>query len=83
MEPFVFTFPEEFRDDISFSHGGEEMIFILSGMVDFEIDGKSNVLSAGDCAYFDASIRHRGRAIDGEATALVVIYQPEDGDKTA
>jgi len=83
MEPFVFTFPEEFRDDISFSHGGEEMIFILSGMVDFEIDGKSNVLSAGDCAYFDASVRHRGRAIDGEATALVVIYQPEDGDKTA
>ncbi|WP_425403731.1 helix-turn-helix domain-containing protein [Hwanghaeella sp.] len=77
MEPFVFTFPEEFRDDVSFSHGGEEMIFILSGMVDFEVDGKSNILSAGDCAYFDASIRHRGRAIDGEATALVVIYQPD------
>lgn len=82
MEPFVFTFPETFRDDVIFSHGGEEMIFILSGMVDFEVDGKSNILSPGDCAYFDSSIPHRGRAIDGEATALVVIFQPDGGEKT-
>jgi len=81
MEPFVFTFPAEFQDDVSFSHGGEEMIFILTGMVDFEVDGKSTILSPGDCAYFDASVRHRGRAIDGEATALVVIYQPDGGGK--
>lgn len=83
MEPFVFTFPEQFRDDVSFSHGGEEMIFILTGMVDFEVDGKSTILSAGDCAYFDAAIRHRGRAIDGEATALVVIYQPESAAQSS
>jgi len=77
MEPFVFTFPASVDEETYFSHAGEEMIFILSGMVEFEIEGECKVLSVGDCLYFDASLKHRGRAIDGEARALVVIHQPE------
>lgn len=80
MEPFVFTFPKDAEDGVHFSHEGEEMVFVLSGMVDFEVDGKSNILSPGDCVYFDSSVDHRGRAIDGEATALVVVYQPDTAE---
>ncbi len=78
IEPFIFTFPENLDSDTYFSHEGEEMIFILSGTVQFEVAGKSAILSAGDCVYFDSIVKHRGRALGGEATALVVIYQPEN-----
>lgn len=76
MEPFVFTFPESFDDDTHFSHEGEELVFVLSGTVEFEVGGKSAILSPGDCIYMDAIVEHRGRAVGGEAKALVVIFQP-------
>lgn len=77
FEPFIFTFPENLEIDEYFSHEGEEMLFILSGTVEFDIEGKTVFLSPGDCVYIDSIIRHRGKAVGGEATALVVIYQPE------
>jgi len=77
IEPFIFTFPENLNTDKYFSHEGEEMLFILSGTVEFDIEGKIVILSPGDCVYMDSVIRHRGRALAGEATALVAIYQPD------
>ena len=74
MEPFVFTFPSQVQGDTYFEHDGEEMIFILSGSVEFEIADKRFLLSSGDCIYFESSLRHRGQSIGGEAKALVVIY---------
>jgi transcriptional regulator with XRE-family HTH domain len=76
LEPFIFTFPEELTTDSFFSHEGEEMVFVLNGKVEFEIEGTKVLLSPGDCLYMDSIMRHRGRAVDGEAKALVVIYQP-------
>ncbi|MBS0519339.1 MAG: helix-turn-helix domain-containing protein [Proteobacteria bacterium] len=79
MEPFIMVFPSEVDKDIRFEHEGEEFMFILSGKVEFEaeIGGrmKTWVLSAGDSAYFDAEIPHRGRSLRGESQALVVIYR--------
>lgn len=79
MEPFIMVFPSEVDKDIRFEHEGEEFMFILSGKVEFEaeIGGrmKTWVLSAGDSAYFDAEIPHRGRSLRGESRALVVIYR--------
>lgn len=77
LDAFVFTFPERVEEQTDFEHEGEEMVFILSGSVKFEIAGKSLILAPGDCLYFDASLAHRGRSLNGEASALVVIYQPK------
>jgi len=77
LEPFIFTFPENLKTDKYFSHEGEEMLFVLSGTVEFYIDANKVILSTGDCIYFDSIIRHRGKALGGEAKALVVTYQPE------
>ena len=77
MEPFVFRFPKQGALDVFFEHDGEEMIFVLTGRVHFEIGSPDQLtrwrLDPGDCAYFDSRVPHRGYAIDGEATALVVI----------
>lgn len=77
MHPFIFTFPPHLLKEVHFEHEGEEMIFILSGTVEFEAGDTRVQLSPGDCVYFDASLPHRGRGINGEAKALVVIYTPE------
>ena len=79
MEPFIMVFPSQVDRDIRFEHEGEEFMFILSGEVEFEvaIDGRNKtwILSPGDSVYFDSRIPHRGRSLEGESRALVVIYR--------
>ena len=72
MEPFLFTFPSEIDKYVFFEHEGEEFIFILSGRVEWQAGSEKVILAPGDAVYFDARLPHRGRALDGEATAVVV-----------
>ena len=53
MEPFIFTFPAQILREVFFEHEGEELIFVLSGTVEFQIGGESYELSPGDCIYFE------------------------------
>jgi transcriptional regulator with XRE-family HTH domain len=76
MSPFLFTFPSQILKEVFFEHSGEEMIFVLSGVVEFEVGTDSFELTPGDCIYFDSRLRHRGRGKYGEAKALVVLYDP-------
>ena len=78
MSPFLFTFPQQILKEVFFEHPGEEMIFVLSGIVEFEVGEERFELMPGDCIYFDARKRHRGRGKNGEAKALVVMYEPTD-----
>lgn len=73
MEPFIFTFPAQILREVFFEHEGEEMIFVLSGTVEFQIGQETYELAPGDCIYFDSAIPHRGRGLRGEAKAVVVI----------
>jgi transcriptional regulator with XRE-family HTH domain/quercetin dioxygenase-like cupin family protein len=79
MEPFVMIFPPDVVKDVHFEHHGEEFMFVLSGKVELEavINQRTRtwVLTPGDSAYFDSSIPHRGRSLQGESRALVVIYR--------
>lgn len=76
MEPFLFTFPPLVLKEFFFEHPGEEMVFILSGSVEMQIGEDTYILTPGDCIYFNSSIPHRGRGINGEAKAIAVIYSP-------
>jgi len=78
MTPFLFTFPSQILKEVFFEHGGEEMIFVLSGVVEFEVGNETYELMPGDCIYFDPRQRHRGRGKYGEAKALVVLYEPKN-----
>jgi len=80
MEPFLFTFPSEIDKHVFFEHEGEEFLFILTGRVEWQAGSEKAILEPGDSVYFDARLPHRGRALDGEATALVVTYSPGTGD---
>jgi transcriptional regulator with XRE-family HTH domain len=76
MSPFLFTFPQQILKEVFFEHAGEELIFVLSGTVEFEVGSERHELKPGDCIYFDAKLRHRGRGKGGEAKALVVMFEP-------
>jgi mannose-6-phosphate isomerase-like protein (cupin superfamily)/DNA-binding XRE family transcriptional regulator len=76
MEPFLFTFPREIDKTVFFEHEGEEFVFILTGQVEWRMGHEKLVLQAGDSVHFDARLPHRGRALKGDATALVVVYAP-------
>jgi transcriptional regulator with XRE-family HTH domain len=78
MTPFLFTFPSQILKEVFFEHPGEEMIFVLSGVVEFEVGDEAFELRPGDCIYFDSRLRHRGSGKNGEAKALVVLYDPTD-----
>jgi transcriptional regulator with XRE-family HTH domain len=75
MEAFLFTFPSNIDKYVFFEHEGEEFLFILSGRVEWQIGHERHVLEAGDAVYFDARLPHRGRALEGEASALVVAHR--------
>lgn len=79
FEPFVFSFPEQVEPNMPhFSHEGEEMLYILEGTVSMTLDGEEHILSTGDCLYIDSTVPHQGRALNGPAKALVIIYRDQD-----
>jgi transcriptional regulator with XRE-family HTH domain len=74
MEPFIMKPPLQFQDNRVFDHGGEELIFVLSGSVEVELSGKLIRLHCGDTMYFDAHLPHRTRSVGNKnASVLVVI----------
>jgi transcriptional regulator with XRE-family HTH domain len=80
MEPFLFTFPSEIDKYVFFEHEGEEFLFVLTGKVEWQAGGSKLILEAGDSIYFNARLPHRGCSLGGEASALVVVYSPEQHD---
>ncbi len=73
MEPFLLTYPAGLPAAPSFTHGGEEFLFLLKGRLEFVHGGTRFVLRPGDCLYLDGRVPHGGRALGRrDAVALVV-----------
>ncbi len=82
MEPFIVTFDPKERDEvIMFNHDGEEFHYVLEGRVEMITDIEDPiVLEEGDSLYFDSSIPHGFRGLDGKpAKTLVVVFQKTKG----
>ena len=59
MDPFLITIPGGVSREEALSHEGEEFLYVQSGSVQFEYDGQTVSLRAGDSHYFDAHVPHR------------------------
>jgi transcriptional regulator with XRE-family HTH domain len=51
------------------SHEGEDLIYLVSGTMRYEVDGVEYLLGAGDTLHFDSRLPHRGENI-GADTAV-------------
>ncbi len=80
MEPFVVTFEPRERDEvIMFSHKGEEFHLVLEGRIEMITDISDPItLEEGDALYFDSTVSHGFRALDGKpAKTVAVLFQAE------
>ena len=73
MDPFELVVPPFGGRDEAMPHEGEEFLLVLDGQIDFEFEGVSHRLEAGDAAYFDAETPHRvSNPADQQARVLCV-----------
>jgi transcriptional regulator with XRE-family HTH domain len=79
MAPFIMTPPAIVNEKTDLaSHVGEELIFLVSGVMEVIFEDRTIRLEAGDSLYFNASIPHRSRSLGAEpAQALVVVSMPD------
>lgn len=77
MSPFMVFPTAEFEPDTHPAHRGQEFIFVHTGTIELDYDGRTTILNTGDSAYLDASAEHRMRSI-GPAPAQVVVVARND-----
>ena len=75
MSPMIVTMKKEDAEPELVTHGGEEFNLVLSGKVAVTIGKKVIILEEGDSVYFNPSIPHGQRAVDGDAQFLTVINE--------
>ena len=55
------------------SHEGQEMNYVLEGRLLLRLNGKELVLNVGDSLYFDSSLPHGMKALDGRPVRFLAI----------
>lgn len=75
MTPFVMRPPLVYAEDLELvDHAGEELVYVISGVMEVMFRDRTITLEAGDAIYFNASTPHRSRSVGNDlAEALVVI----------
>jgi transcriptional regulator with XRE-family HTH domain len=75
MEPFIVEIDPCEIDEIHYNtHDGEEFIFVLNGRLEFRSPDQVIELAPEDSIYFDSSIPHGLRGIDGPTRVMVVVF---------
>ena len=60
-------------------HPGEEIIYVLTGAIEYEVDGKPVIVKAGDVLFVPDGVVHAARNIGGEPAAELATYVLEKG----
>jgi quercetin dioxygenase-like cupin family protein len=62
------------------SHPGEEIVYVLEGTWDFQVEGKgTRTLKAGDVAFVPAGVQHGVKNVGSSAGSVLVTYVVEKG----
>lgn len=73
LEGFLISPPKEFRDDHIAKHGGEELLYVVSGEVEVRFVDRVVQLGCSDSVQFPGHYQHQVRRTSPSATVLVVI----------
>jgi transcriptional regulator with XRE-family HTH domain len=73
MEPFLLTVTEKALEENTYSHDGEEFLFIMNGVAELILDEERITLEEGDCVYFDSALKHRLLSRDGEQVQVLAV----------
>ena len=64
---------EKAAEENTYSHDGEEFLFILDGTAELILDNERITLDEGDCVYFDSSLKHRLLSKDGSEVRVLAV----------
>jgi transcriptional regulator with XRE-family HTH domain len=73
MEPFLLSVTEKAAEENTYSHDGEEFLFIMKGNAELLLDNERISLEEGDCVYFDSSLKHRLLSRDGSEVQVLAV----------
>lgn len=73
LEGFVFFPPEQFLEDLSAEHGGQELLFVVSGQVEVRFADRIIALGPADAIQFPGHLQHQVRRTSPIAQVLVVV----------
>jgi DNA-binding transcriptional MerR regulator/quercetin dioxygenase-like cupin family protein len=76
MEPHLFTIAPGAGSGESYSHEGEEFLFVLRGRLDIALEGQSHHLRTGDSFYFESNTPHTWRNSGKTATVVLWVNTP-------
>jgi quercetin dioxygenase-like cupin family protein len=61
------------------THPGEEIIYVIEGVLEYEIDGKVSKVKAGDVLFVPAGVIHTAKNIGSGNGAELATYIVEKG----
>ena len=74
-DPFMVTVSPKADDEPVYlnSHAGQEYNYVISGRLLLQINGKDLILETGDSIYFNSSLPHGMKAMDGQDVCFLAV----------
>ena len=76
MEPHLFRIAPQAGSGDSYTHEGEEFIYVLRGDLEISLDGEQYRLKRGDSFYFESSTAHRWKNPGRQETVVLWVNTP-------
>jgi len=76
MEPHLFRVAPDAGSGESYSHEGEEFIYVLRGELEITVDGEKYRLKPGDSFYFESTTSHHWKNTGRKETLLLWVNTP-------
>jgi DNA-binding transcriptional MerR regulator/mannose-6-phosphate isomerase-like protein (cupin superfamily) len=76
MEPHLFRVAPDSGSGDSYTHEGEEFLYVLRGELAITLDGEEYRLKSGDSFYFESSTPHRWKNPGSTETCLLWVNTP-------
>jgi mannose-6-phosphate isomerase-like protein (cupin superfamily) len=76
MEPHLFRIASGSGSGESYSHNGEEFLFVIRGQLEIVIAGQTYSLKTGDSLYFDSSHPHEWKNPGKTETSVLWVNTP-------
>ena len=76
MEPHLFRVAPQSGSGESYSHEGEEFLYVLRGQLAITVDGDEYLLKPGDSFYFESATPHRWKNPGNHETWLLWVNTP-------
>lgn len=78
MTPCIIDLDNVAEPAHSYQHPGEEMIYVLSGALDYAAGGRLHRLRRGDTLIFDATLPHGPIKLSGKKATYLAVFASED-----